>query len=80
MAMAGMLTRKEAAEMLGVSPETLDTLRREGHLAYVQHKANGKVWITEDAIREYIARITHAAKPVRTVQNTYRKRRVCKTV
>lgn len=74
--MAGMLTRKETAARLGVSLETLDQLRRQGHLAYVQHRKGGKVWISEDAIAEYIARITHPAMPVKQVVNTYRKRRL----
>lgn len=74
--MAGMLTRKEAAVRLGVSLETLDQLRRQGHLTYVQHRKGGKVWISEDAIAEYIARITHPATPERQVVNTYRKRRM----
>lgn len=74
--MPKLLTRLEAAEMLGISHDTLDRLRAEGKIAYIQHKPNGKVWFTEDAIVEYIARATHPAMPVRTVQNTYRKRRV----
>ena len=74
--MAGMLTRKEAAARLGVSLETLDQLRRQGHLAYVQHRKGGRVWISEDAISEYIARITHPATPERRIVDTYRKRRL----
>lgn len=73
--MEGMLTRKEAAVRLGISLEKLDQLRRQKHLTYVQHRKGGKVWISEDAIAEYIARITHPARPQREVQWTYRKRR-----
>lgn len=74
--MAGMLTRKEAAARLGISLETLDQLRRQGYLAYVQRRKGGKVWISEEAIAEYIARITHPATPERRIVGTYRKRRL----
>ena len=73
--MGGMMSRKEAAQRLGVSLETLDQLRRQGYLTYVQHCKGGKVWISEAAIAEYIARITHPATPLRPVVDTYRKRR-----
>lgn len=74
--MTKLLTRLEAAEMLGISHDTLDRLRAEGKIAYIQHKPGGKVWITEDAIAEYIARATHPAEPVRSVVKTYRNRRI----
>lgn len=74
--MPKLLTRLEAAEMLDISHDTLDRLRKEGKIAYIQHKPGGKVWITEDAITEYLARATHPAGPVRPVQTTYRRRRV----
>lgn len=74
--MPKLLTRLEAAEMLGISHDTLDRLRAEGKIAYIQHKPGGKVWITEDAIAEYIARATHPAEPVRPALTTYRNRRV----
>ena len=73
--MPKLLTRLEAAERLGISHDTLDRLRAEGKLAYIQHKPGGKVWISEDAIDEYIARATHAAQPVRPVLTTYRNQR-----
>lgn len=74
--MGKLLTRLEAAERLGISHDTLDRLRAEGKIAYIQHKPGGKVWITEDAIAEYIARATHPAEPVRPALATYRTRRV----
>ena len=74
--MDGLLTRDEAAKRLGISKCTVDRLRRAGKIAYVQHIPNGKVWFTEEALTEYIARITHPAKAVPTVRETYRKRRV----
>lgn len=73
--MVKLLTRKEAAAKLGVSVVTLDTERMSGKLAYIQSKPNGRVWITEEAITEYLARSTHPARPERTHYPTYRKRR-----
>ena len=57
-----LLTRREVAERLGVSVNTLDMKRSAGHLAYIQRKPGGKVWITEDALAEYLARATHQAR------------------
>ena len=70
-----LLTREEAAQRLRISTDTLDRLRRAGKIAYIQHVKGGKVWFTEDAVREYIARTTHAAQPQSEVKGTYRKRR-----
>ena len=39
--MATLLTRKEAAIRLGISEDTLDAERTEGHLAYIQRKPGG---------------------------------------
>lgn len=61
--MPTLLTRKEAAARLGMSLVTLDAERSGGHLAYIQRKPGGKVWITEEAIAEYLARATHQARP-----------------
>lgn len=58
-----LLTRKEAAELLGMSLPTLDLERTAGRLAYIQRKPGSKVWITEEAIAEYLARATHQARP-----------------
>ncbi|NCE63062.1 helix-turn-helix domain-containing protein [Pseudoflavonifractor sp. 524-17] len=58
-----LLTRKEAAERLGMSLPTLDLERTTGRLAYIQRKPGSKVWITEEAIAEYLARATHKARP-----------------
>ena len=58
-----LLTRKEAAARLGVSVELLDQERRSGRLTYIQRKPGSKVWITEEAIAEYLARATHQARP-----------------
>lgn len=58
-----LMTRKEAAAMLGISLPTLDQERSTGRLAYIQRKPNSKVWITDEAIAEYLARATHQARP-----------------
>ena len=74
--MGTLLTRKEAAERLGITVATLDAERSSGHLAYIQRKPGGKVWITEEAIIDYLTRATHPVRPqVRMTRDTYRKRR-----
>lgn len=70
-----LLTRQQAAEVLGISVSTLDIERMEGRLTYIQRKRNGKVWITQEAIRDYLNRGTKRAIPDRPVLSTYRKRR-----
>lgn len=73
--MSELLTRREAAERLGISEDTLDRLRKRGQIAYVQPIPMGKVWITTEAIAEYLARVTHPARPAAPAGETYRKRR-----
>ena len=58
-----LMTRKEAAAHLGMSLPTLDAERTAGRLAYIQRKPGSKVWITDEAIAEYLARATHQARP-----------------
>ena len=70
-----LLTRKEAAARLGISVDLLDQERRTGRLAYIQRKSGSKVWITEEAIAEYLARITHQARPeIRPTWSFHRRR------
>ena len=71
-----LLTRKEAAAHLGISVELLDQERRARRLAYIQRKPGCKVWITEEAIAEYLARITHQARPDPQLVRTSTRRRV----
>ncbi len=73
--MVKLLTRKEAADQLGISMSTLDAERLAGRLAYIQNKPCGKVWITETAIEEYLNRAAHPVRPQRMVIETYRRRR-----
>lgn len=70
-----LLTRKEAAARLGMSLPTLDAERSSGRLAYIQRKPGSKVWITEEAIAEYLTRITHPARPeIKTTRTSCRRR------
>jgi predicted site-specific integrase-resolvase len=61
--MEKMLTRKEAAGLLGISIATLDAARTSGQISFVQYVENGCVYFTEESLQEYIARATHRAKP-----------------
>ena len=61
--MPNLLTRKEAAARLGITVMTLDAERSSGHLAYIQRKPGGRVWIAEEALEEYLARARHPARP-----------------
>ena len=61
-----LITRKEAASILGISVKTLDAARTDGLI--------GCVYFTEVGIQEYIAKCTHRAKPMERAA-TYRKPR-----
>ena len=65
-----LITRKEAASILGISVKTLDAARTDGLISYVQYVENG----CEVGIQEYIAKCTHRAKPMERAA-TYRKPR-----
>ena len=69
-----LIKRKEAAEMLGISLDTLDHARMEGLITYVQYVENGCVYFTEVGLQEYIARSTHRARP-KDNNPTFRKKR-----
>ena len=69
-----MFTRKDAAQILGISIDTLDQVRRDGLISYVQYVENGSVYFTETGLREFIARCTHRAKPINN-RLTYRNPR-----
>ena len=62
--MEKLITRKEAAEILGISIATLDAARNNGLISYVQYVQNGCVYFTAAGLQEYIAKCTHRAKPV----------------
>ena len=58
-----LISRKEAAKILGISLATLDAARNNGLISYVQYVENGCVYFTEAGLQEYIAKSTHRAKP-----------------
>ena len=72
--MEKLITRKEAAKILGISITTLDAARSNGLISYVQYVENGCVYFTSAGLEEYIAKCTHRAKPVEK-STTYRKTR-----
>ena len=72
--MEKLITRKEAAGILGISLATLDTVRDNGLIAFIQYTENGRVFFTEAGIQEYVAKCTHRAKP-QEKRTTYRKKR-----
>ena len=47
-----LITRKEAASILGISVKTLDAARTDGLISYVQYVENGCVYFTEVGIQE----------------------------
>jgi len=70
--MERLITRKEAARILGISIATLDAARQNGLISYVQYVPNGCVYFTDTALQEYVAKCTKRAKPAESSQ-TYRK-------
>ena len=72
--MEKLITRKKAADILGISIATLDAARNNGLISYVQYVENGCVFFTDTALQEYIAKCTRRAKPVEK-SGTYRKPR-----
>ena len=58
-----LITRREAANLLGISIATLDAARSSGLISYVQYVPNGCVYFTDACLQEYIAKCTHRAKP-----------------
>ena len=73
--MQNLISRKDAARMLGISTKTLDCARSKGLISYVQFVENGCVYFTQDAIDTYIAKCTHKQKSAEPARLTYRKRR-----
>ena len=69
--MEKLISRKEAARLLGISLTTLDEARNNGLISYVQYVPNGCVYFTDANLQEYIAKCTHRAKPFQK-KDTYR--------
>ncbi len=57
--MEKVLTKKEAAKLLGISPATLDIARKNGLISYIQYVENGSVFFTEAGLKNYVAWATH---------------------
>lgn len=72
--MSKLLTRNEAAELLGICVSTLDEIRACGQIQYIQRKKNSSVFFTEAYLAEYVARSTHKAHANVPCQ-TYRNKR-----
>lgn len=75
--MEKLISRKEAAKLLGISIQTLDAARHSGLISYVQYVENGSVYFTDAAMQEYISKCTHHAKLTER-SGTYRKQRTQK--
>lgn len=69
--MEKLITRREAAKLLGISISTLDEARNNGLISYIQYVHNGCVYFTDTGLQEYIAKCTHRAKPMEK-RTTYR--------
>lgn len=69
--MEKLITRREAAKLLGISISTLDEARNNGLISYIQYVPNGCVYFTDTGLQEYIAKCTHRAKPMKK-RTTYR--------
>lgn len=70
--MEKLITRKDAARILGISITTLDAARTSGLISYIQYVPNGCVYFTDAGLQEYVAKFTHRPRPVEKAA-TYRK-------
>ena len=64
--MEKLITRKEAAKILGISIATLDAARQNGLISYVQYVPNGCVYFTDAALQEYVANAQRGPNQPRT--------------
>ena len=48
--MEKLLTRKEAAKLLGISIDTLDAARTNGQVSFVQYVENGCVYVFRNSL------------------------------
>ena len=63
--MEKLITRKEAAKILGISIATLDAARQNGLISYVQYVPNGCVYFTDAALQEYVCQMHKEGKTCR---------------
>lgn len=52
--MEKLITRKEAAKLLGISLATLDEARNSGLISYIQYVPNGCVYFTSAYLRNML--------------------------
>ena len=75
-----LISRKEAAKILGISLATLDAARNNGLISYIQYVENGCVYFTEAGLQEYIAKSTHRAKPMKAHNLSYTQSKAIKEI
>lgn len=73
--MEKLISRKEAAKLLGISIATLDAARNSGLISYVQYVQNGCVYFTDAGLQEYICKMHPSCKMPVEKSATYRKLR-----
>lgn len=74
--MNDLLTRKQAAERLGVSLVTLDEERAAGRIGYIQRAPGCKVYFRPSDLEAWLARNTHQPIPLQVLgRTTYRRKR-----
>ena len=73
--MEKLITRKEAAKILGISIATLDAARQNGLISYVQYVPNGCVYFTDAALQEYVAKCTKPADNNLTYRKQHRPKK-----
>jgi len=56
-----MMTRKEAAQYLGISLSTLDRAREDRKIAFIQYTPGGAVLFEEKDVADYMERYRQAA-------------------
>ena len=61
--MERVYSRKEAAEILGISTKALDSARMRGAISFVQYVPNGNVFFTGKALEEYVQKCTVRSRP-----------------
>lgn len=73
--MEKLYSRKEAAALLGIGLTKLDEGRAAGKISYIQRTINGRVYFTDEALQEYVARLAKRAKPIEVRSSLSRMRR-----
>ena len=69
--MEKLITRREAAKLLGISISTLDEARNNGLISYIQYVPNGCVYFTDTGLQKYIDKCTYREKKKKK-RTTYR--------